>query len=141
MLAIAQPTNDQKLANQLAEEISSSQDWKDEGAFEGSWKVIKEKISNSGWYNSWEGAFHERSRYYTLVPASVADKALELNHIRRNHDEDWDFDFDACDYRRYDIRVADHENGYFFDEDEMTDEEFWEFVNSHNIDFADGILN
>lgn len=72
--------------------------------------VIKTKMSHSKWYSNGEGQLHSLSEYLTVVPVSVAKEAIELQKIRRKHQDDPKFDFWRTSYRCSEIRVADHEN-------------------------------
>lgn len=72
--------------------------------------VIKVKTSHSKWYSNVIGEMHGRSEYLTVVPVSVAKEAIELQKIRRKHQDDPKFNFFKTSYKCREIRVADHDN-------------------------------
>lgn len=122
---------DQERANHLADVINHSRSWED-SLTDGKWRVIKMKESHSDWYDGWNGEGHMRSMYYTLVPDELGDTALELNHLRRKHQNDDrffnltedHFNFYDCDYKKREIRVADHFNDASDSDDDFSEEEF-----------------
>ena len=94
--------------------------------------VIKTKMSHSKWYSNGEGQLHSLSEYLTVVPVSVAKEAIELQKIRRKHQDDPKFDFWRTSYKCREIRVADHDNQDSYSEIDPTYEN-WE--NIFNCDF------
>lgn len=71
--------------------------------------TIKTKNSHSKWYQH-GGEGHMVSFYYTQVPVAVEAEARELQDIRRKHQDDDSFDFNATAYRTVEVREADHDN-------------------------------
>lgn len=71
--------------------------------------TIKTKNSHSKWYQH-GGEGHMVSFYYTQVPLAVEAEARELQDIRRKHQDDDSFDFNATAYRTVEVREADHDN-------------------------------
>ena len=71
--------------------------------------VIKIKTSHSDWYKD-AGMLYAPSSYLTLVPQSVKKEALELQNIRRKHQNDPNFDFPKTSYKTIQLRTADHVN-------------------------------
>lgn len=69
--------------------------------------VIKVKNSHSKRYQKHSS---EPSTYLTLVPVSVAKEAIELQQIRRKHQNDSTFDFFKTSCNVKIVRVADHPN-------------------------------
>ena len=94
--------------------------------------VIKTKMSHSKWYSNGEGQLHSLSEYLTVVPVSVAKEAIELQKIRRKHQDDPKFDFWRTSYKCREIRVADHDNQDSYSEIDPTYEN-WEDI--FNCDF------
>jgi len=94
--------------------------------------VIKTKMSHSKWYSNGEGQLHGLSEYLTVVPVSVAKEAVELQKIRRKHQDDPKFDFWRTSYKCREIRVADHDNQDSYAEIDPTYEN-WEDI--FNCDF------
>jgi len=94
--------------------------------------VIKTKMSHSKWYSNGEGQLHSLSEYLTVVPVSVAKEAIELQKIRRKHQDDPKFDFWRTSYKCREIRVADHDNQDSYAEIDPTYEN-WEDI--FNCDF------
>ena len=86
-------------------------DYVEEGDFDDSktpgWVTIKVKNSHSNWYQDVDNA---PSMYYYQVPVEVEKEARELQAIRRKHQGDNTFRFWECDYRKREVRVADHSN-------------------------------
>lgn len=73
------------------------------------WVTIKTKTSHSSWYQG-AGEMHAPSLYHTQVPTAVKREALELQSIRRKHQNDREFNFFETDYAKRIIREADHLN-------------------------------
>lgn len=73
------------------------------------WVTIKSKTSHSNWYQG-NGFANRPSEYHYQVPVEVEKEALELQGLRKKHQNDMTFDFYACDYPRRTVRVADHDN-------------------------------
>ena len=71
--------------------------------------TIKAKNSHSKWYQH-GGEGHMVSFYYTQVPAAVEAEARELQAIRKKHQGNDLFDFNATAYKTIEIRIADHDN-------------------------------
>lgn len=71
--------------------------------------TIKSKNSHSKWYQH-GGEGHMISFYHTQVPAAVEAEARELQDIRRKHQDDDSFDFEATAYQTIEVREADHDN-------------------------------
>ena len=88
-------------------------DYVEEGDFDDSktpdWVTIKVKTSHSNWYDN-DDVFNAPSTYYYQVPVEVEQEARELQAIRRKHQGDNTFRFWECDYRKREVRVADHPN-------------------------------
>lgn len=99
----------QERANKLAAIVNNAQGW-DNNLYEGRWKIVKEKYSTSKWYNR-PDVINQRSQYLYLVPASVADEGEELVSIRRQYQNNPNFNFYDCDHYELELRVADHYNG------------------------------
>ena len=74
---------------------------------------IKLKTSHSAWYKG-AGILHDPSSYVTLVPQSVKAEALELQSLRRKHQNDPNFDFFKTSYKTIQLRIADHVNNDTF---------------------------
>lgn len=105
MLEIEKSTDaDTKKALKLAKIVNKA-DWNNLN--EKDLAVIKVKDSHSKWYKHNLGT---PSTYLTLVPASVAKETIELQQIRRKHQNDPTFDFAKTNYKAKIIRVADHSN-------------------------------
>lgn len=120
----ASTAEDQAKANELAETVAKAFEKKEdafdvewnyieEGEFDDTktpgWVTIKSKTSHSNWYQN--GGFANRpSEYRYQVPVEVEKEALELQGLRKKHQNDTTFDFYACDYPRRTVRVADHDN-------------------------------
>lgn len=77
--------------------------------FSGKMVTIKTKNSHSKWYQH-GGEGHMVSFYHTQVPATVEAEARELQDIRRKHQDDDSFDFEATSYATIEVREADHDN-------------------------------
>ena len=77
--------------------------------FNGEMVTIKTKNSHSKWYQH-GGEGHMVSFYYTQVPVAVEAEARELQDIRRKHQNDDSFDFNATAYKTIEVREADHDN-------------------------------
>ena len=77
--------------------------------FNGELVTIKTKNSHSKWYQH-GGEGHMVSFYYTQVPVAVEAEALELQALRKKHQDDDSFDFNATAYKTVEIREADHDN-------------------------------
>lgn len=73
------------------------------------WVTIKVKTSHSNWYDN-DDVFNAPSTYHYQVPIEVEKEARELQAIRRKHQGDNTFRFWECDYRKREVRVADHSN-------------------------------
>lgn len=73
------------------------------------WVTIKVKTSHSNWYDN-DDVFNAPSTYHYQVPVEVEKEARELQAIRRKHQGDNTFRFWECDYRKREVRVADHPN-------------------------------
>lgn len=73
------------------------------------WVTIKVKTSHSNWYDN-DNVFNAPSTYHYQVPVEVEKEARELQAIRRKHQGDNTFRFWECDYRKREVRVADHSN-------------------------------
>lgn len=73
------------------------------------WVTIKVKASHSNWYDN-DDVFNAPSTYHYQVPVEVEKEARELQAIRRKHQGDNTFRFWECDYRKREVRVADHPN-------------------------------
>lgn len=88
-------------------------DYLEEGDFDDSktpgWVTIKIKTSHSNWYDN-DDVFNAPSTYHYQVPIEVEKEARELQAIRRKHQGDNTFRFWKCDYRKREVRVADHSN-------------------------------
>ncbi|MDE7523159.1 hypothetical protein ACNYMP_05585 [Ligilactobacillus salivarius] len=88
-------------------------DYLEEGDFDDSktpgWVTIKIKTSHSNWYDN-DDVFNAPSTYHYQVPIEVEKEARELQAIRRKHQGDNTFRFWECDYRKREVRVADHSN-------------------------------
>lgn len=88
-------------------------DYVEEGDFDDSktpgWVTIKVKTSHSNWYDN-DDVFNAPSTYHYQVPIEVEKEARELQAIRRKHQGDNTFRFWECDYRKREVRVADHSN-------------------------------
>ncbi len=90
-------------------------DWNiiDQGYFDDSktpgWVTIKTKTSHSSWYDL-GGELNSTSVYHTQVPIAVEQEALELQAIRRKHQNDTKFNFWGTDYAKRIVREADHPN-------------------------------
>lgn len=94
--------------------------------------VIKTKMSHSKWYSTLVGEMHGPSEYLTVVPVTVAKEAIELQKIRRKHQDDPKFNFWKTSYKCREIRVADHDNQDSYAEIDPTYEN-WEDI--FNCDF------
>lgn len=68
--------------------------------------VIKVKNSHSKWYS--HNPEYAPSVYLTLVPKTVENEALELQKIRKKHQDDPKFDLKKTSYRTKELRCADH---------------------------------
>lgn len=79
----------------------------DSADFDGELVSIKHKVSKSKWYDH-EGIGNMRSRYDVCVPAIVENEALELQAIRKKHQDNDNFDFYATSYKTIEVREADH---------------------------------
>lgn len=77
--------------------------------FNGEMVTIKTKNSHSKWYQH-GGEGHMVSFYYTQVPVAVEAEARELQAIRKKHQGDNNFDFNATAYKTVEVRIADHDN-------------------------------
>lgn len=77
--------------------------------FNGEMVTIKTKTSHSKWYQH-GGEGHMVSFYYTQVPVAVEAEARELQDIRRKHQNNDLFDFNATAYKTVEVREADHDN-------------------------------
>ena len=88
-------------------------DYLEEGDFDDSktpgWVTIKIKTSHSNWYDN-DDVFNAPSTYHYQLPIEVEKEARELQAIRRKHQGDNTFRFWECDYRKREVRVADHSN-------------------------------
>lgn len=102
-------SKNQERANKLAELVNSAQGWGDD-LYDGHWTVVKEKYSTSKWYNRHD-VINQRSQYLYLVPASVGKEGKELVSIRKQYQNNPNFNFYACDHYELELRVADHYNG------------------------------
>ena len=71
--------------------------------------TIKTKNSHSKWYRN-GGVFNSPSMYLTQVPVAVEAEARELQAIRKKHQGNDLFDFNATAYKTIEIRIADHDN-------------------------------
>ena len=99
----------QERANKLAEVVNNAVGW-DDDLNKGQWKIVKEKYSTSKWYDRPDVA-NQHSHYLYLVPACVGKEAQELVSIRRQYQNNPNFNFYACDHYELELRVADHYNG------------------------------
>lgn len=99
----------QERANKLAEVVNNAVGWSND-LDEGQWKIVKEKYSTSKWYDRPDVA-NQHSHYLYLVPACVGKEAQELVSIRRQYQNNPNFNFYACDHYELELRVADHYNG------------------------------
>ena len=81
----------------------------DAADFNGEMVTIKTKTSHSKWYQN-DDVFNRPSQYLTQVPVAVEDEARELQDIRRKHQNNDLFDFNATAYKTIEIREADHDN-------------------------------
>jgi len=77
--------------------------------FNGEMVTIKTKTSHSKWYQN-DDVFNSPSMYLTQVPVAVEDEAHELQAIRRKHQGNDLFDFNATAYKTIEVREADHDN-------------------------------
>lgn len=77
--------------------------------FSGEMVTIKTKNSHSKWYQH-GGEGHMVSFYYTQVPLAVEAEARELQALRKKHQDDDSFDFNATSYKTVEVREADHDN-------------------------------
>lgn len=77
--------------------------------FNGEMVTIKTKNSHSKWYQH-GGEGHMVSFYHTQVPVAVEAEARELQDIRRKHQNNDLFDFNATTYKIIEVREADHDN-------------------------------
>lgn len=77
--------------------------------FNGEMVTIKTKNSHSKWYQH-GGEGHMVSFYHTQVPVAVEAEARELQDIRRKHQNNDLFDFNATAYKVIEVREADHDN-------------------------------
>lgn len=77
--------------------------------FNGEMVTIKSKNSHSKWYQH-GGEGHMVSFYHTQVPVAVEAEARELQDIRRKHQNNDLFDFNATAYKTVEVREADHDN-------------------------------
>ena len=107
-------SKNQERANKLAEVVNNADGW-DKDLYEGQWKIVKDKYSTSKWYNR-PDVINQRSQYLYLVPASVGKEGKELVSIRKQYQNNPNFNFYACDHYEIKLRVADHDNGWY-DED------------------------
>lgn len=101
-----------KLENETATDMERALKLKeiiDSADFDGELAVIKNKVSNSKWYDN-SGFGHMRSQYETLVPKEVLSEALELQAIRKKHEKNQLFDFYKTGYKVVEKRIADHDN-------------------------------
>lgn len=98
----ADTEKDMQRAIELANIVNSAD-------FNGELVTIKSKNSHSKWYQH-GGEGHMVSFYYTQVPVAVEAEARELQDIRRKHQDDDSFDFNATAYRTVEVREADHDN-------------------------------
>lgn len=98
----ADTEKDMQRAIELANIVNSAD-------FNGELVTIKSKNSHSKWYQH-GGEGHMVSFYYTQVPSAVEAEARELQDIRRKHQDDDSFDFNATAYRTVEVREADHDN-------------------------------
>ena len=71
--------------------------------------TIKTKNSHSKWYQN-DDVLNSPSMYLTQVPVAVEAEARELQDIRRKHQNNDLFDFNATAYKTVEIRIADHDN-------------------------------
>lgn len=102
-------SKNQERANKLAEVVNNAVGW-DKDLDEGHWKIVKENYSTSKWYDRPDVA-NLHSHYLYLVPACVGKEAQELVSIRRQYQNNPNFNFYACDHYELELRVADHYNG------------------------------
>jgi len=98
----ADTEKDMQRAIELANIVNSAD-------FSGEMVTIKTKNSHSKWYQH-GGKGHMVSFYYTQVPSTVEAEARELQNIRRKHQNDDSFDFEATAYQTIEVREADHDN-------------------------------
>lgn len=77
--------------------------------FNGEMVTIKTKTSHSKWYQN-DDVFNRPSQYLTQVPVTVEDEARELQALRKKHQGDNNFDFNATAYKTVEVRIADHDN-------------------------------
>lgn len=77
--------------------------------FNGEMVTIKTKNSHSKWYRN-DDVFNSPSMYLTQVPVAVEAEARELQALRKKHQGDNNFDFNATAYKTVEIRIADHDN-------------------------------
>lgn len=83
--------------------------WFDDDKDTPGWVTIKEKESNSRWYEN-AGELNSRSVYLYQVPAEYKEIALKLQAIRRKYQNVKGFNFISCSYPTRIVRVADHPN-------------------------------
>lgn len=102
-------SKNQERANKLAEVVNNADGW-DKDLYDGRWKVVKEKYSTSKWYNR-PDVINQRSQYLYLVPASVGKEGKELVSIRKQYQNNPNFNFYDCEHYEVELRVADHYNG------------------------------
>ena len=113
-------SKNQERASKLAEVVNNADGW-DKDLYDGRWKVVKEKYSTSKWYNR-PDVINQRSQYLYLVPASVGKEGKELVSIRKQYQNNPNFNFYACEHYELELRVADHYNGSCADFDISFDE-------------------
>ena len=77
--------------------------------FNGEMVTIKTKNSHSKWYRN-DDVFNRPSQYLTQVPVAVEAEARELQALRKKHQGDNNFDFNATAYKTIEVRIADHDN-------------------------------
>lgn len=77
--------------------------------FNGEMVTIKTKNSHSKWYRN-DDVFNSPSMYLTQVPVAVEAEARELQALRKKHQGDNNFDFNATACKTVEIRIADHDN-------------------------------
>lgn len=120
-LRVDLPKN-QERANKLAEIVNNADGW-DEDLNKGHWKIVKEKYSTSKWYDR-PDVINQRSQYLYLVPASVGKEGEELVAIRKQYQNNPNFNFYACDHYELKLRVADHDNGSYDEDYDISFDDF-----------------
>lgn len=115
-------SQNQERANKLATMVNNAAGWGDT-LYEGQWKILKEKYSTSKWYDRPDVA-NQRSHYLYLVPASVGKEGTELVSIRKQYQNNPNFNFYACDHYEIKLRVADHDNGSYDEDYDISFDDF-----------------